>query len=427
MRRSRLAVASAATAVSAVLALAGCGSAPDPPHAAPLARGGAVIRGTAAVEPQVSSVPYATADLRFGLALLDAWCKTAPDSNIVFSPESLATGLGMAYLGARGATAQSMAAVLHLPAGAGASLAAGLASRARALRDLDRPGVTVAASDEVWADPKLNPLTSYLDAVATAYDSGLGQVPLLTNPVRSAAEIDAAIATATRGHIPHLLSPDALSSAIFVLTDALYLNGRWASAFQPGETYTGGFATASGGRASVRYLSGHGYASAADGGWTAVSLPYRGKELAMTALLPPASTAGGCPALTADLASSLEKQLAHSAAVSGVDLPQVDLHAQENLNGLLTSLGMGIAFSPRADFAGMSPAAGFLGTVEHAATLKVDSAGTVASAATGVTVLPTAMWGGQDVSFDRPYLLLITDTRTGEPLFLARVANPDLP
>ena len=105
----------------------------------------------------------------------------------------------------------------------------------------------------------------------------------------------------------------------------------------------------------------------------------------------------------------------------------MNLHTQEKLNGILSSLGMGIAFSSGADFSGMSPAAGYLGTVEHAATLKVNSAGTVASAATGVTVMPTAMWGGPDVSFDRPYLLLITDTGTGEPLFLARVANPDLP
>jgi serine protease inhibitor len=29
--------------------------------------------------------------------------------------------------------------------------------------------------------------------------------------------------------------------------------------------------------------------------------------------------------------------------------------------------------------------------------------------------------------FDRPYLLLVTDTATGEPLFLARVANPAAP
>jgi serpin B len=425
MRRSKPVAAGAALAAAAAVALAGCGSAPDPSHTAPLTGGATVVRGTAAAEPQVSPAPYAAADLRFGLTLLDAWCGEDPDSNIVLSPESLATGLGMAYLGARGATAQSMAAVLHLPAGAGASLAAGLQSRARALRDLDRPGVTVAASDEVWSDPSLTPMPSYLDAVATTYGAGLGRVPLLSDPVTSAARIDAAIAAATRGHIRHLLSAQALGGAVFVLTDALYLNASWASPFQPGETYSGSFATASGGRASVHYLSGHGYASATAGGWTAVSLPYRGGRLSMTALLPPAASGGGCPALTADLAAGLEKQLAHHPAVAGVDLPQVNLHTQENLDGLLGRLGMGIAFSPAADFTGISQAAGYLGTVEHAATLKVDTAGTVASAATGVTVMPTAMWGGPDVSFDRPYLLLITDTRTGEPLFLARVANPD--
>jgi serine protease inhibitor len=30
----------------------------------------------------------------------------------------------------------------------------------------------------------------------------------------------------------------------------------------------------------------------------------------------------------------------------------------------------------------------------------------------------------RNVLFDRPYLLLIRDTATGEPLFLARVAGP---
>jgi len=28
------------------------------------------------------------------------------------------------------------------------------------------------------------------------------------------------------------------------------------------------------------------------------------------------------------------------------------------------------------------------------------------------------------VNFNRPYLMLVTDTTTGEPLFLAKVANP---
>jgi serine protease inhibitor len=31
------------------------------------------------------------------------------------------------------------------------------------------------------------------------------------------------------------------------------------------------------------------------------------------------------------------------------------------------------------------------------------------------------------VAFDRPYLMLVTDKATGEPLFLARVADPAAP
>jgi serine protease inhibitor len=425
MGSSRPVVLSAAIATAAAIALAGCGSAASRPHTAPLTGGGSVVRGTAVVEPQVSPAAYAAGDLQFGLALLTAWCAQDPDGNIVLSPESLATGLGMAYLGARGATAQSMAAVLHLPAGAGASLEAGLQSRARALRELDGPGVTVAGSDQVWADPKLLPLPGYLNAVATSYDAGLGRVPLLTDPTEATAKIDAAVAAATRGHIPHLFSPADLAGSIFVLTDALYLNARWATAFQPARSFSGAFAAAGGQQVTAHYLAGHEYAAAIADGWTAVSLPYRGGKLAMTALLPPAG-ASGCPDLTSGLVTSLEGQLAHQPADTGINLPQVSLDTQAKLNGLLSGLGMGIAFSSAADFSGMAPQAAAIGIVEHAATLKVDAGGTVASAATGVGILPTAMQGGPVITFNRPYLMLITDTQTGEPLFLARVANPDL-
>jgi serpin B len=63
--------------------------------------------------------------------------------------------------------------------------------------------------------------------------------------------------------------------------------------------------------------------------------------------------------------------------------------------------------------------------VEQAATLQVGEKGTVASAATAVGVLPSsARVETSQVTFDRPYLLMVTDTGTGEPLLMARVANP---
>jgi serine protease inhibitor len=61
--------------------------------------------------------------------------------------------------------------------------------------------------------------------------------------------------------------------------------------------------------------------------------------------------------------------------------------------------------------------------------LRVGKKGTVASAATAVGVAPTAARVAPvaQITFDRPYLLLVTATATGEPLFLARVANPAAP
>jgi serine protease inhibitor len=87
---------------------------------------------------------------------------------------------------------------------------------------------------------------------------------------------------------------------------------------------------------------------------------------------------------------------------------------------------MGVAFSGAADFSRMSPQAATLGTVEHAATLRVDAQGTVGSAATGVVVLPTAghVTTAPPIVFNRPYLLLVSAAGSGEPLFLARVADP---
>ena len=74
----------------------------------------------------------------------------------------------------------------------------------------------------------------------------------------------------------------------------------------------------------------------------------------------------------------------------------------------------------------MSPLAGNLGKVEHAATLRVGAQGTVASAATAVVVLPSdaEATNAPPIVFNRPYLLFVSATGSGEPLFLARVADP---
>src|SRR5580693_3408469 len=313
--------------VMAALLIAGCGTTTAPARVAPV-----MAHGVAAREPLMDPRPYGTADTALGLDVLSTWCRADPQANLVLSPSSLASGLGMAYLGAHGGTARAMAGVLHLPAVGGQALEAGLQARSAALRDLSGPGVTLDATDQVWADPGLPTERSYLNAVATGYDAGVAQAPLLHNPEQARQEINQAIATATRGQIPQLLSPGSLKDIGWVLTDALYMNAPWATPFDANQTSPGPFTTAVGPQVTAQFMTGGPFNAVHAGGWTAVWLPYSGGKLAMEALLPPAGATG-------------------------------------SMKPMLTSLGMGVACTSSADFTGLSTQACCIGLVEQAATL----------------------------------------------------------
>jgi serpin B len=418
MMTTRRVAALSAVAACAVAA-SGCATAParPGPHQRPPKQ--AILTSS-----QIAQLRgYGTGDTVFGLRVLGALCRPAAAGNVVISPVSLETGLGMAYLGARGSTAAAMARVLALPAG-GRSLAAGLAARSALLASLNRPGVVFATSNRIWADPSLPIDRSFVSALGAAYQADLRHVPLLSRPQQARRAIDAAVAAQTRGHITNLIPPGALSHIGWVLTDALYLDATWQHQFASARTQPGPF-TASAGTVRVSYLNGGHFAVAAADGWTAAKLPYRGGRLSMLALLPPAvagPAATRCVLPAGKTLAALAGRLGPTATRMPIALPKVNLASSESLQQVLTKLGMGTAFSGGANFTGLSPRACCLGFVQHAATLQVNAHGTVASAATGVGVgvlaEPTTL------AFNRPYLLVIRDSLTGEPLMMAWVADP---
>src|SRR5580658_6250497 len=70
-------------------------------------------------------------------------------------------------------------------------------------------------------------------------------------------------------------------------------------------------------------------------------------------------------------------------AMVALELPRFTASYGTSLVPALQSLGMGIAFTPAADFSALAP--GFwVNTVEHKTVVEVDETGTVAAGATGV-------------------------------------------
>ena len=396
--------------VAVSLLAAGCAS-------ADAAQPSTISRGMAKTEPAADARPYGAADTAFGLNLLGAWCRQDPQQNLLLSPASMATGLGMAYLGARGATATAMAKVLQLPDPANL---AGLSARTQAMNSLDGPGVTLDQSNQVWADPSLKTNQSYLNALAAGYQAGVARVPLLTDPAQAAQRIDQAVSDATKGQIQHLVNAGLLHDLGWVLTSALYLNADWATKFQPSMTSQQPFTTASGQTVRPQFLHGGQYQVGSAGGWTGVTLPYQGGKVKMVALLPPRKSGCAMPG-TSTLAS-----IENHGTTGSIAMPKVKLSSSGSFKDLLAALGMGRAFGGTADLTGISPQAGSIGLVQQDATMAVSEKGTVAAAATAVGVTATAVGvtTGRVITFNRPYLMLITSAATGEPLFLVRVVNP---
>jgi serpin B len=155
------------------------------------------------------------------------------------------------------------------------------------------------------------------------------------------------------------------------------------------------------------------------GAWQSATLPYTGGRLAAVALLPPLH-AGECdvptPGQWKDLTAGTP---AESAAVR---LPRLHLsQTWDHLQAPLSAMGLPL----RGDYTGLGPADSQISEVVQHDTMDVTPAGTTAAAATGVAV-GTALRAPPPLtlSFTRPFLLLLEDTATHSPLFLALITDP---
>jgi serpin B len=253
----------------------------------------------------------------------------------------------------------------------------------------------------------------------------VGEAPFQTDPQRAAAAVNQAISRDTRGQIPKLVTPKLVAGMGWVLTSALYMDAHWGIPFDPAQTAGGTFTTQAGTPATVQYMhSPRPVPFDAVGGWTGAWLSYQGDKLGMLAILPPAG-AGGCAVPSASgLAALTRAVLINQGLGARVGLPKLDISSNARMDAELKSLGMAQAFGPSADFTALSPQAASIDFVQQAATLKVGEKGTVGAAAAAVGAVPASAFAGQELDFNRPYLLLVTDLQTGEPVFLAKVANP---
>ncbi|MCI0702977.1 MAG: serpin family protein [Planctomycetia bacterium] len=344
--------------------------------------------------------------------------------NIVISPYSIRTALGMTYAGARGQTAEEMKKVLHFTLPDEKLHSAFGATAHQLTGGKDKP-YKLNVANALWGQKGFPFRPEFLELNRKNYAGGFRQVDFAGDPEGSRQTINRWVEEKTQDKIKELLKQDAISPATrLVLTNAIYMNATWAVPFPKSLTKDENFEPAPGVAVKVPLMRhAHGeFRISKTPDLHLLELPYHG-ELSMLVVLPvkrwglrdveKTLTAPMLRDLTINLRYGIQRE---------VVLPRFTTRSRFDLPDTLKALGMQQAFGA-ADFSGINPGGGLsIANVIHEGVIEVDEVGTVAAAATAVDI--STSYTQFDFRADQPFMFLIVDRRTGAVLFLGRCANP---
>jgi serpin B len=359
---------------------------------------------------------------------LDLYARLRQTEGPLFcSPYSISTALAMTGAGARGETAAQMDKVLHF------SLDPGRLHPAfgELIREINGRGLPrdyrLNVAQALWGDTFLPVRPEFRTLIRADYGARLRPAPFHDRPEEARRQINRWVGEQTNDRIKELLHKGDIDRTTgMVLVNAIYFKAAWDKPFTKAATADEDFEAAG---KKVKAATMHQTASfnyAEGEGFQALELPYEGGELSMVVLLPREKDGLGKleQSLTAaKLDACIGKLAGRQVAVA---LPRFKVEARFDLSEGLPAMGMRLAFSPEADFSGISTAEKlFISKVLHQAFVDVNEEGTEAAAATAVVMAR----GGppeRPVSFraDHPFLFLLRDNRTGSVLFLGRVTDP---
>jgi serpin B len=401
-------------ALAAMLLASACSSAPSGPSQPSGADSLSALPRTLTVAER-DAVSSGNA---FALTLLKT---VAPSTtrNVLLSPLSVWTALGMTMNGAAGETESEMRSTLGWGTRSRAEINTAYRDLATLLPSLD-PNVSIANANGVWIRGGFTADTGFASDVRQYFGAELQSV---ATPQGMFDAVNSWGNTKTKGMVPKVLSEPPPDNLLMLLANAVYFEGRWRNAFDVKDTKSEPFQLEGAAAVTVPMMSRKGgFAATRNADITAVELAYGNSAYSMLVLVP---NSGTVDALTARLDSvtlaGIEAALSPGGE-SRVYLPRFTVRGSLELGPQLRAMGMPRAFSDLAEFPRLAGISAKLSFVQHGMALQVDEAGTKAAAVTVVGAVFTSLPPSYRV--DRPFVFLIRERFAGTILFAGVVRDP---
>lgn len=392
-------------------------------------------------------------NVEFSLALLEHLRDEQPGENLFFSPYSVSVALAMTHAGARGATADEMAAALRYELeGEGLHAAFGALEDEFERRNEDGAevetpdrmdedeatdtdgenedelGFQLSSANSVWAEESYPFDEAYFELLEAYYGAGERLVDFSGSPEEARREINDWVEARTNDRIEDLLPEGSIDSATrLVLTNAVYFLAAWEHDFDPVDTEPATFTGLDGTETEVELMHQSAELRYAEvDGHQLVELPYANGDTSMVVILP---AEGEFEAFEESFSGDRLGAMLEETGRPLVELalPKFGIESKFSLVETMRAMGMERAFDgAEADFSGMvegDDGGLFVSDIVHQSFVEVDEEGTEAAAATAVMVAQSAPADHVEMTVDRPFLFYVRDRPTETPLFVGRVVD----
>ncbi|XP_069616377.1 serpin E3 isoform X3 [Ranitomeya imitator] len=369
----------------------------------------------------------------FAVNLYKTVVTTENSTNVVISPSSVATSLGLLQFGAQGSTFNQIEKTLGYNV-YDKTVEGFMKSMLRELSNSSQD-TSIHTACALFLQAGIPISTQFTEHVTqwAQWANGSIQPTNFTEHNRTSSQINQWVQRNTGGGVKTLVPGGNFGSGYtqIALVSTMYYRSKWKTKFSFADTQTLPFISADGSVVKVPMMHqtvdvNYGqFETPSLKKFTVVELPYLGNTVSMFVVLPTDRNTH-LASIESNLISKTIAMWANGMKRIRMDvfLPRFKLESYTDLRLLLPALGVSDLFDPRkADFKGISEQRSlYVSQASHKAEIEVEEGGTKGSGVSAMVLLKRSRM--PMFKADRPFFFFLRQANSGLVLFIGRVTNP---